>query len=245
MTVPVIMAQDPATLGTFGQWAVDVMGQLGAVGIGLLVAAENLFPPIPSEVILPLGGFAAAQGKFTVIEAILWATAGSIVGAYLLYGLGRILGHDRMVRIADRMPFVDANDITKTVNWFDRHGSKAVFFGRMLPIFRSLISIPAGIERMSLLTFGLLTAFGSLIWNTIFVLAGFMLGENWDVVQQYANILQYIVIAGVLLAIAWWVISKIRKHRGLKQAHAATAENISRAEADEIVQHRGEGSETR
>ena len=236
MTTPLIMAADPSTLGAFGQWAVDVMGQLGALGIGLLVAAENLFPPIPSEVILPLGGFAAAQGKFTVVEAILWATLGSVVGAYLLYGLGRLLGHDRMVWIADRIPLVDSNDITKTVNWFHRHGPKAVFFGRMLPIFRSLISIPAGIERMPLLRFGVLTKLGSLIRNSIFVMAGFLLGENWDIVLQYADILKYLVIAGVLGFIIWWIVSKVRKHRSLKHAHAAASDNMSMDEAREIVE---------
>lgn len=218
MTTPLIMAADQSALGTFGQWAVDVMGQLGSFGIGVLVAAENLFPPIPSEVILPLGGFAAAQGKFTLFEAILWATIGSVVGAYLLYALGRLLGHDRMVWIADKMPLVDSNDITKTVGWFDRHGTKAVFFGRMLPIFRSLISIPAGIEKMPIVKFGLLTTAGSLIWNTIFVVAGFFLGENWDVVLQYADILQNIVIVAVLIGITWWLVQKIRKHNARKRA---------------------------
>lgn len=224
MTTPLIMAADQSALGTFGQWAVDVMGQLGSFGIGVLVAAENLFPPIPSEVILPLGGFAAAQGKFTLFEAILWATIGSVVGAYMLYALGRLLGHDRMVWIADKMPLVDSNDIKKTVGWFDRHGTKAVFFGRMLPIFRSLISIPAGIEKMPLVRFGLLTTAGSLIWNTIFVVAGFVLGENWDVVLQYADILQNIVIVAVLIGIAWWLVQKIRKHNARKRAGAVNAE---------------------
>lgn len=225
---------DQSALGTFGQWAVDVMGMLGAPGIGVLVAAENLFPPIPSEVILPLGGFAAQRGEFTVIEAILWATLGSVVGAYLLYGLGRALGHDRMVWIADKIPLVDSADITKTVNWFHKHGNKAVFFGRMLPIFRSLISIPAGIEKMPMLTFGLLTTLGSLIWNSIFVLAGFFLGSQWDVVLEYADILQNIVIVAVVLAVIWWVVSKVRKHRGLKAAHEATSDDHELGEGPQL-----------
>lgn len=216
---------DQSALGTFGQWAIDVMGMLGAPGIGVLVAAENLFPPIPSEVILPLGGFAAQRGEFTVIEAIAWATLGSVVGAFLLYGLGRLLGHDRMVWLADKIPLVDSNDITKTVTWFARHGTKAVFFGRMLPIFRSLISIPAGIEKMPMLTFGLLTTAGSLIWNTIFVMAGFFLGSQWDVVLEYADVFQNVIIVLVVLAVIWWVASKVRKHRGLRAAHEATKDD--------------------
>ncbi len=209
-----------SVLGTFGEWAVQVMSALGAPGIGFLVALENLFPPIPSEIILPLGGFAASNGAFTIWEAILWATAGSVFGAYALYGVGRALGHDRTVAIARKMPLVDASDIDKTTAWFRKHGTKAVFFGRMLPIFRSLISIPAGIEKMPLGIFGLLTLAGSLIWNTIFVTAGFFLGEQWDVVLKYADVLKYIVIAGVLLFIGWWLYGKLRKRRGGEPADA-------------------------
>ena len=108
------------------------------------------------------------------------------------------------------MPLLHPEDIDRTVAWFGRHGGKAVFFGRMIPIFRSLISIPAGITRMPLWKFGLLTAAGSVIWNSIFVVAGFLLGEAWPVVEQYAEILQYVVIAGTVGGVSWFVYSRTR-----------------------------------
>jgi membrane protein DedA with SNARE-associated domain len=177
------------------------------------VFAENLFPPIPSEVILPLAGFAASRGELDLVAAIVFTTLGSILGALALYGLGAWLGRDRIRAIARRLPLVDVSDVDRTEAWFTRHGSKAVFFGRMLPLFRSFISIPAGIERMTLWKFLLLTTAGSLIWNTLFILAGFWLGEQWHIVEQYADILQYVVIAGIVGAVAWFVIARVRKHR--------------------------------
>ncbi|MFU8947712.1 DedA family protein [Mycetocola zhadangensis] len=200
------------------QWAISLMETLGPIGAGLIVFLENVFPPIPSEVILPLAGFTASQGSFSIIEAIGWTTLGSVLGAFLLYGLGRWLGHDRTVWLAARIPFVDPDDISRTVAWFGRHGKKAVFFGRMLPIFRSLISIPAGIEKMNLVVFGLLTAIGSLIWNSIFVIAGFVLGENWSVVLEYADILKYIVVAGVAVLVVWWAVRTVQRQRARRRA---------------------------
>jgi membrane protein DedA with SNARE-associated domain len=203
------------------QWAISLMEALGPIGAGLIVFLENIFPPIPSEVILPLAGFTASQGSFGIVEAIAWTTLGSILGAFLLYGLGRWLGHERTVWLAARIPFVDPDDIDRTIAWFGRHGKKAIFFGRMLPIFRSLISIPAGIEKMNIGVFALLTAAGSLIWNSIFVIAGFVLGENWSVVLQYADILKYLVIAGVAVLVVWWVVRTVKRQRARRRAVAA------------------------
>jgi membrane protein DedA with SNARE-associated domain len=197
-------------LTALADWTVSLMEVIGPVGAGAAIALENLFPPIPSEVVLPMAGLTASRGSFTLAEALIWTTAGSIIGALVLYGLGRWLGADRLRRIADKIPLVKGEDVDKTVAWFERHGGKAVFFGRMLPIFRSLISIPAGVAKMPVWRFVLLTAAGSLIWNTIFVLAGFFLGEQWHVVEQYADILQYIVIAVVALAVAWFVFVRVR-----------------------------------
>lgn len=202
-----------ASLGPIGDWVVGLMETLGAPGAGLAVAIENLFPPIPSEVILPLAGFAASQGDLNVVAAIVFTTLGSLVGALALYGLGAWLGRERMRTIARHIPLVDVDDVDRTEAWFQRHGPKAVFFGRMLPLFRSFISIPAGIERMHLLKFAALTTAGSLIWNTVFILAGFWLGEQWHVVEQYAEILQYVVIAVVAGAVIWFVVKRVRKHR--------------------------------
>lgn len=207
-----------SALGGVADWAVTMMETIGAPGAGLAIALENLFPPLPSEVILPLAGFTASRGDFTLFEALFWTTTGSVVGAYLLYMLGVLLGRNRMRRLVGMVPLVDLEDVDSVEAWFNRHGYKAVFFGRMVPIFRSLVSIPAGIERMPVWTFLGLTLAGSLIWNSIFVLAGFYLGENWHLVEQYADIFQKLVIAAVVLLLAFFVISKVRKVRRKREA---------------------------
>ncbi|TDK27633.1 DedA family protein [Arthrobacter crusticola] len=206
-------ASDGSALGGVAEWAVNVMETIGAPGAGLAIALENLFPPLPSEVILPLAGFTASRGNFTLFEAIFWTTLGSVVGAYALYALGAALGRRRMRAIVARVPLVDLEDVDRVEAWFARYGYRAVFFGRMIPLFRSLISIPAGIERMPQGKFLLLTAAGSLIWNVIFVLAGFYLGESWHLVERYADTFQKIVIAAVVLGAAYFIISRILKRR--------------------------------
>jgi membrane protein DedA with SNARE-associated domain len=197
-------------LSALADWTVSLMEVIGPAGAGAAIALENLFPPLPSEVVLPMAGLTASRGSFTLAEALIWTTLGSIVGAYVLYGLGRWLGADRLRRIAEKMPLMRGEDVDKSVAWFEKHGSAAVFFGRMIPLFRSLISIPAGVSKMPWWKFGLLTAAGSLVWNTIFVMAGFLLGENWHVVETYADIFQYIVIAVVVVAVGWFLFVRIR-----------------------------------
>ncbi|MDY0908735.1 DedA family protein [Microbacterium sp. CFBP9034] len=203
-------SSDNSWLGALLDWSVSLMDVVGPAGAGVAIALENLFPPLPSEVVLPMAGLAASSGSFTLFEALAWTTAGSIVGAFLLYALGAWLGVERLRRIAARVPLLHPEDIDRTVGWFERHGGKAVFFGRMIPIFRSLISIPAGVTRMSPWRFGALTAAGSLIWNTVFVLAGYFLGESWHVVEQYVDALQYVVIGVTALAVAWFVFVRTR-----------------------------------
>lgn len=204
---------DGSALGGIADWAVGIMETIGAPGAGLAIALENLFPPLPSEVILPLAGFAASQGNFSLPAALIWTTLGSVLGAWVLYGIGAWLGRDRMRALVSKVPLVDIEDVDKVEAWFDRHGYKAVFFGRMIPIFRSLISIPAGIERMPLLVFAALTTAGSLIWNTIFIVAGYYLGESWHIVEQYAGVFQKVVIVAVVAAAVWFVVAKIRSSR--------------------------------
>ncbi|MEU5726353.1 DedA family protein [Micromonospora sp. NPDC047738] len=199
---------DPSQGGLVGL-VTDLMERLGAPGAGLAVALENLFPPIPSEVILPLAGFTASQGKMNLFAAIIWTTAGSVVGAVSLYCVGVALGRDRVRAIAARLPLVRLSDIDRTEAWFARHGVKTVFFGRMIPIFRSLISIPAGVERMRFATFLLYTTLGSLIWNIVFVMAGYLLGENWHAVESYVGTFQNLVIAVCALAVGYFVVSRV------------------------------------
>lgn len=206
-------ADSTPELGAFAGFITTIMDALGAFGVAVLVAAENLFPPIPSEAILPLAGFAASQGSLNLVAVIVWATVGSVVGAIALYGLGAWLGRERFIRLAAKVPLISVSDIERTEQWFVRHGRMTVFFGRLVPIFRSLISIPAGIERMRLIVFIPLTAFGSLIWNTVLVLAGYALGENYGLVEEYAGAFQWVVIAVVLVVIAAFVVWKVRASR--------------------------------
>jgi membrane protein DedA with SNARE-associated domain len=194
-------------------WAVDLMERLGGPGAGLIVAIENLFPPIPSEIILPLAGFTASRGDFSLAEALLWTTLGSVVGALAMYYLGMAFGRDRMYWVWQRLPLVKTEDLVRTEAWFAQHGTKAVFFGRMVPIFRSLISVPAGIERMGVGTFLVLTTAGSLIWNTIFVMLGYTLGENWPRIEPYASTFQKLVIGAVVLGVCVFVVYRVRSIR--------------------------------
>ncbi|HET6861237.1 MAG TPA: DedA family protein [Streptomyces sp.] len=196
------------------QWITSLMDTLGAPGAGIAIALENLFPPLPSEVILPLAGFAASTGQMSLIAALLWTTAGSVIGALALYGVGALLGRDRTVAIAAKLPLVKVSDIERTEAWFQRHGTKAVFFGRMIPVFRSLISIPAGIERMPLPVFLGLTTLGSAIWNAIFVLAGYTLGENWSDVTGYVSTYSKVVLVVAVLAVLLFVgVRTLRRPR--------------------------------
>ncbi|OOL32088.1 membrane protein [Rhodococcus rhodochrous] len=200
-------------------WALSLMDRLGGVGAGIAIALENFFPPLPSEVILPLAGFAASLGSFTLFGALFWTTLGSLAGALGLYAAGRGVGPDRIRRIVDRLPLVDVADLDRTTAWFERHGSKAVFFGRMVPLFRSLISIPAGVTRMPAWRFVLFTTAGSLVWNTIFVLAGYGLGANWARVEPYAAVFQNIVIAAVVLFLGYAIVKRVRKRRAQSGAN--------------------------
>ncbi|MBI5737198.1 MAG: DedA family protein [Mycolicibacterium neoaurum] len=214
MTTPAEAVQLDGAAG----WAVDLMEHLGGPGAGLAIFVENLFPPIPSEVILPMAGFAARLGEMSLLGAIVWTTVGSVLGAWMLYALGAYLGPDRIRRIVSRMPLMDGEDVDKSRAWFAKNGSKAVFFGRMLPLFRSFISIPAGIERMNFALFTVLTLLGSLIWNSVFVLAGYLLGANWHRVEPYASALQYIVLAAVILGVGWSVRSRLTRPSGSDRA---------------------------
>jgi membrane protein DedA with SNARE-associated domain len=209
-----LAASSAGDLTGISEWVVGVMEVVGAPGAGLIVALENLFPPIPSEVILPLAGFTASRGTFGLLDAILWTTAGSVLGAYILYALGGWLGRERTRALVRRVPLMNVDDVDRVEAWFSRHGSKAVFFGRLVPLFRSLVSIPAGIERMPVWRFLGLTFAGSFIWNSVLIMAGYFLGENWQLVEQYAGIFQKIVAATAVTLVVVFVVRKVRaRHR--------------------------------
>jgi membrane protein DedA with SNARE-associated domain len=208
------MITTPDLDGVVG-WVVGLMDALGAPGVGLAIALENIFPPLPSEVFLPLAGFAAARGEMSLVAAIAWTTLGSLVGALVLYGIGAALGRDRLRALVDRMPLVHLRDVDRAEAWFTRHGAKAVFLGRMVPLVRSLISVPAGVERMPLALFAALTTAGSLLWNTAFVLAGYTLGENWHVVERYADIASKAVLGALVLAVVAFVALRLTRRRAV------------------------------
>lgn len=197
----------------FVQWATYIMELLGEPGAGLLIALENIIPPIPSEVILPLVGLTASQGDFSLVIGLFWTTTGSVVGALALYYLGFWLGRERTRSLCVRIPFVKLSDIDKTEMWFIKHETKAVFYGRMIPVFRSLISIPAGVEKMSLITFVSLTAAGSFIWNGVLIGLGFTFGENLELISRYVQILQTFVIVGTLILIGKFFFTRYLRKR--------------------------------
>lgn len=199
-------AHNVADLGGLAGWVLDVIDAMGAVGVAVLVALENLFPPLPSEVVLPLAGFLAGQGKLSLTAVLVAATAGSVAGALLLYWAGAALGPGRMRLIAERVPLMDADDVDRAQGWFDRHGRSAVLVGRLVPGVRSLVSIPAGIARMPMLPFLGYTTLGSAAYNAVLVLLGHQLGSRWTSVERYSDPINYgvygLIAVGVLVAVA-------------------------------------------
>ena len=199
-------------MNQISEWILTIMAKFGYFGIVFAMFAENIFPPIPSEVIMPAAGFAASKGDLNLIIVILAGTLGATLGALPLYYLGSLFDKERLMTFAEKYGkyvFIKPNDISATNDWFDNHGKKAVFFGRMVPGIRSFISIPAGMNKMSLLPFLTLTALGSSIWTTVLTLAGYYLGENYQVVETtlapYSQILSVLVVA---IIIGWFI-----KHR--------------------------------
>ena len=199
-------------------WITDIMSQYGYLGIFLLIMLENIFPPIPSEVILTFGGVMTTKTDMTAMGVILISTAGSVVGAMILYGIGQFMDVSRLEKIVDRWGKVlrlTRKDIHKADSWFDKYGIWTVLFCRLIPLIRSLISIPAGMANMKFGLFLLFTTLGTLIWNTILVSLGAAVGDNWEsivsVMDVYSNI-AYALIAIAGLAVIWWYI-RFRKRR--------------------------------
>ena len=190
-------------------WVTDVVVSAGYTGILLLMFMESVFPPIPSEVIMPLAGYVASQGKLSVVGVALAGMAGSVLGALPLYHAGRRLGEERLTRHAERHGrwlALSPSDIRKAKSWFDRHGMAAVFFGRLVPGIRSLISIPAGIARMNLALFIGLTALGTALWSGLLAYVGYFLGRNFAQAANVLDPLSAIVLTGVAAVYIWRVI---------------------------------------
>lgn len=199
-------------------WVESVIESMSYVGVAILVALESVFPPIPSEIVLPFAGFVAGRGDASVIGMIGAATVGSVVGAWVLYAVAAWIGHDRLHRFVGKHGKwfgVSTDEVARAEAWFDRRSTMAVMGGRCVPLIRSLVSIPAGFRKMEPVRFTVLTAIGSLVWNTALIGAGAALGKSWEDVGSYVSVLQYFVIAGILIGIVYFVVTRLRARRSV------------------------------
>ncbi|MEB7806979.1 DedA family protein [Mammaliicoccus fleurettii] len=196
-------------------WITSIMEQFGYLGIALLILLENVFPPIPSEVILTFGGFMTTKSELTIVGVVIASTIGSVFGAVILYWIGRMLNVDRLERIIEKWGKylrLTKEDVRKADAWFDKYGPWTVFFCRFIPLIRSLISIPAGMSGMNQWLFLLLTTLGTLIWNLILVIVGAKVGDNWhqivNYMDVYSNFMYAIIAIGIIVFIIWFVKRK-------------------------------------
>ncbi|MBW4576107.1 MAG: DedA family protein [Aphanothece sp. CMT-3BRIN-NPC111] len=193
------------------EWITSTMNSLGYLGIGLLMFLENLFPPIPSELIMPLAGFTISQGKMEFTPVILAGVVGTMLGALPWYYVGKLVGEENLKRLANKYGkwiSVSSRDIEKVNNWFDKHGDKAVFFGRLVPGIRTLISLPAGISGMHLVPFLLYSTLGTFLWVSLLTYAGYLLGNKYDVIENYIGPVSKIVFVALIVAFIVWVVRK-------------------------------------
>ena len=195
------------------QFAVDLIDQLGLIGAAALIAIEVVILPIPSELILLLTGFNVSLDRFIYIAAILATTAGSLIGALFLYWMGYAFSEERLeflVTKYGKYVGVKLTDLQKTANWFERHGAQLVFFGRLVPLIRSLVSIPAGLTNMKPLKFILFTTLGSATWNTIWISLGFFLGDRWKEAEKYTKYLDLLVYAGIAVVMLFFLNKTVK-----------------------------------
>lgn len=203
------------------QFVISIMNQYGYFGIFFLIFVENIFPPIPSEVVLLFGGFMTTYSKLSVTFMVLFSTLGSVAGAIVLYYIGKILNKDRLKKIVagkiGKVLRLKVNDIEKAVCWFDTKGNKTVFFCRFIPVVRSLISIPAGMSEMSMSKFLLYTFAGSSIWNTVLLLIGNRVGNNWKdilyIMNQYSHIVLILLILALIIFLFYFCSFRSKKKK--------------------------------
>ena len=203
------------------EFILTVMEQFGYLGVFLLIAIENIFPPIPSEVILLFGGFMTTYTNLSIPLMVIAATLGSLLGAIVLYYIGKILNKERLKKIVSgkigKVLRIKYEDIDKADAWFDNKGNKTVFFCRFIPIVRSLISIPAGMSEMPMGKFLIYTITGSTIWNTVLIIAGNMVGENWvnilNIFEQYSHITLIVLILIFIIGCTIFYVNKSKKSK--------------------------------
>ncbi|MFS0735368.1 DedA family protein [Microbacterium sp. 1P10UB] len=202
---------DPHNFTGIVGFGVNLMYGIGEWGVGVFTFLETVFPPIPSELILPLAGFLTHDNGMNFGLLVLTSTLGAYLGAVVLYALGAWAGLERSIRWLSRLPLVDRSDFERAASWFSRHSRSAVFFGRLIPGVRSLISLPAGAERMNFWRFSLLTVAGSAIWNALLIGGGVLLGTQYDLVERYSNLLSYLVYAAIGGVVVYLVIRQLRR----------------------------------
>lgn len=201
------------------EWIISVMNQFGYIGIAMLIAIENIFPPIPSELILTFGGFMTTYSSMNIWMVTLFATIGSVAGAVVLYGVGRLLTPERLEWVIDRWGHIvglKKQDVKRAESWFTRRGGSTVFFCRFIPIVRSLISIPAGMSRMHMVKFLLYTTLGTAVWNVVLVNLGAFAGAEWERIANYMNVYSYIgcaVLAALAVVFAIWFIRRRKNQK--------------------------------
>ena len=200
---------------------INIMSKYGYIGVFFLILVENIFPPIPSEVILLFSGFFSTYTNLSVLYMIVASTLGSFLGAIILYYIGKIFNKERLKKIVNgrlgKILFLKENDIDKADEWFDNKGNKSVFFCRFVPIVRSLISIPAGMSEMPMGKFIIYTICGSMIWNTVLICLGFRLGSNWEYVLTILDKYQMVVIVILVIIFGYVIIKFYRKKRKSKK----------------------------
>lgn len=203
-------------LGNLAEWIKQLIETLGYPGIVLVMALENVFPPIPSELVMPLAGFMAAEGTFNLVAVIIAGMLGSVIGALVLYYLGLWANEPiirAFVRRWGRYALITENDLDVSLSYFSRYGEAVIFFGRLIPIVRSLISVPAGMQRMPLPRFLLFTVVGTTIWSAILSLAGWVLEENYERVAGIVERYQSLVLVLVALAVVAFLYLRVIKPR--------------------------------
>lgn len=203
------------------QFILHIIEQFGYLGVFFLILIENVFPPIPSEVILLFSGFFSTYTNLSVLYMIVASTFGSLLGAIILYYIGKIFNKERLKKIVNgrlgKILFLKEKDIDKADEWFDNKGNKSVFFCRFVPIVRSLISIPAGMSEMPMLKFIIYTVCGSMIWNTVLICLGYKLGDNWEYVLTILDKYQMVVIIILIIILGYVIIKFYRKKRKSKK----------------------------
>lgn len=192
----------------FAARAIDTLGEWG---VGAFALAETVVPPIPSEVILPLAGYLAKQGSLNLLLVVVTSTLGAYLGALLLYWLGAKLGLERSIRWLSKLPLVDREDFEQATAWFRRHGRSSIFFGRLLPGIRSLISLPAGAAAMPVGTFSLFTLAGSGLWNGALIGLGYLLGTQYQLIEKYSHFLNNAVYAALAVAVVLLIIRRAKR----------------------------------